>query len=131
MNKIDVNIEFIIELYNNDFQSQNYLSIGNLEGNYYEYRYEGVFYKGIYIKNNIGVFSFYKNNILFMGVTIDDNTYYMINEYLIGGNLSEKIKKGKLSEQQKIKIALQIDLALKYIHSKNILHCDVKSSNAF
>ena len=73
------------------------------------------------------------NIVLFMGVTINDNIYYMINEYLIGGNLFEYIhvKKKKLSEQQKIKIALQIALALKYIHSRNILHCDVKSSNIF
>ena len=73
------------------------------------------------------------NILLFMGVTIDDNTYYMINEYLIGGNLYDymHIKRKKLNEQQKIKIALQIALALKYIHSQNILHCDLKSSNVF
>ena len=56
------NIEFIIELYNNNFQSQNSLAIGNIEGEYEPYRYEGVFSKGINIKNNLGVFIYYKSN---------------------------------------------------------------------
>ena len=73
------------------------------------------------------------NILLFMGVSVDNNTYYMINEYLPGGTLSHylHIVKGNLTEKQKIKIALQLALAIKYIHSKNIMHCDIKSENVF
>ena len=73
------------------------------------------------------------NIVLFMGVTIDDNLYYMISEYVEGGSLNKYIhsKKNYLTEPQKIKISLQIALAIKYIHSKNILHCDLKSENIF
>ena len=73
------------------------------------------------------------NIVLFMGVAIDDDLYYMLSEYVSKGSLNEYIhkKKNYLTEQQKIKIALQIALAIKYIHSKNILHCDLKSDNIF
>ena len=75
------------------------------------------------------------NILLFMGVTIDNNTYYMITEYLPSGSLheylhlSKKNKNNPLTYKQKIKIALQIAIAVKYIHSRQILHCDLKSGN--
>ena len=75
------------------------------------------------------------NIVLFMGVTIDNNTYYMITEYLPPGSLheylhlSKKNKKQPLTDKQKIKIAFQIAIAVQYIHSRQILHCDLKSAN--
>ena len=76
------------------------------------------------------------NILLFMGVTIHNNTYYMITEYLPSGSLHEflhsnkkKEKKQTLTDKQKIKIALQIAIAVQYIHSRQILHCDLKSAN--
>ena len=60
-NNYNNNFEFIIELYDNNFNSKKTLTIGNIEDNYFPYRYEGVFYKGIYIKSNIGAFLFYKS----------------------------------------------------------------------
>ena len=99
-----------------------------------------------YIKNNILSNKFineiniiasmrHPNILLFMGVTIDNNTYYMITEYLPSGSLheylhlSKKNRKNPLTDKQKIKIALQIAIAVKYIHSRQILHCDLKSAN--
>lgn len=99
-----------------------------------------------YIKNNILSNKFineiniiasmrHPNILLFMGVTIDNNTYYMITEYLPSGSLheylhlSKKNKKNPLTDKQKIKIALQIAIAVQYIHSRQILHCDLKSAN--
>ena len=71
------------------------------------------------------------NILLYMGTTIDENNYYMITEYLPKGSLYEYLhhKRKKLTEKQKIKIALQIAIAIQYIHSRKILHCDLKSSN--
>ena len=62
LNKNYGNYEFIIELYDNNFQSKNSLTIGNIEGDYSSYRYDGVFHKGIYLKNNIAAFIYYKSN---------------------------------------------------------------------
>ena len=99
-----------------------------------------------YIKNNMLSNKFineiniiasmrHPNILLFMGVTIDNNTYYMITEYLPNGSLheylhlSKKNQKNPLTYKQKLKIALQIAIAVKYIHSRQILHCDLKSAN--
>ena len=71
------------------------------------------------------------NILLYMGTTVDEDNYYMITEYLPKGSLYEylHIKKKFLTDKQKIKIAFQIAIAIQYIHSRNILHCDLKSSN--
>ena len=61
LNKNNNNFEFIIEIYDNNLELKNSLTIGNIEDDYFPYRYEGVFYKGIYIKSNIGAFMFYKS----------------------------------------------------------------------
>ena len=98
-----------------------------------------------YIKNNVLSNIFineiniiasmrHPNILLYMGVTIDNNNnYYMITEYLPQGSLHEylhkKNKKIPLTDKQKIKIALQIAIAVQYIHSRKILHCDLKSAN--
>ena len=101
-----------------------------------------------HIKNNLLSYKFineiniiasmrHPNILLFMGVTIDNNTYYMITEYLPSGSLHEylhlnknkQIKSNPLTDKQKIKIALQIAIAVQYIHSRQILHCDLKSAN--
>jgi len=37
--------------------------------------------------------------------------------------------KGKFSDYEQIHIAYEIAVALKYLHSRNIIHCDLKSSN--
>ena len=71
------------------------------------------------------------NILLYMGTTLDGNNYYMITEYLPKGSLYDYLhnKKKTLTEKQKIKIAFQIAIAIQYIHSRKILHCDLKSSN--
>ena len=71
------------------------------------------------------------NILLYMGTTVDNESYYMITEYLPMGSLEDYLHKrgGYLTDKQKIKIAFQIAIAIKYIHSRKILHCDLKSSN--
>ena len=71
------------------------------------------------------------NILLYMGTTIDEDIYYMITEYLPIGSLSDYLHKNKrkLTDKQKISIALQIAIAIQYIHSRKIFHCDLKSSN--
>ncbi|XP_062281003.1 serine/threonine-protein kinase Nek1-like [Scomber scombrus] len=59
---------------------------------------------------------------------------YIVMDYCEGGDLSKKIKsqEGKLfPEQQILDWFVQICLALKHIHDKNILHRDIKPQNIF
>lgn len=92
------------------------------------------------------------NIIFFMGVTFDeDNHYYMITEYSSKGSIFDLLhsntqgpsphasQAGAVSsshrgrvilEDSKIfKIIKEMALAIKYLHTKKILHCDLKSQN--
>lgn len=59
-----------------------------------------------------------------------NNTVYYSMEYLDGGSLDDLINcKKKLSEEETILYTKQIASALLFMHSKNMLHLDVKPSN--
>ena len=59
-----------------------------------------------------------------------DQYYLIIMEYISGGNLQSFIKKRrKLGEKTSKILFRQIIQALKYIHSKNIVHRDIKLEN--
>jgi len=65
-----------------------------------------------------------------------NNNLNIVMEYCDGGDLSlylkENIKTGKFLPEEKIwKIFIQICLGINYIHSKNILHRDLKTMNIF
>jgi len=66
-----------------------------------------------------------------MGASVDKDNYYMITEYLQRGTLFDliHIEKKILSDEMKIKIAFQIAIVIKYLHSRQVVHCDLKSSN--
>jgi len=66
-----------------------------------------------------------------MGMCIDDNEYDMVTEFLSGGSLFDYLhtKNGKLSEEQILEIMMDVALGMSYLHGKNVLHCDLKSSN--
>lgn len=55
----------------------------------------------------------------------------MISEYIPKGSLFDflHVKKNTLSETEQLMIAYEIAIAVKYLHSRKILHCDLKSSN--
>ena len=60
----------------------------------------------------------------------ENNTAYIIMEYLDGENLAEYVKKrGNLGENEVIKIMIKICEAVKIIHKQNIIHRDLKPSN--
>jgi serine/threonine protein kinase len=71
------------------------------------------------------------NIVLYMGASIEKDNYYMITEYLPRGSLFDYIHRdrGKITEREQINIAYEIAVALKYLHSRNVIHCDLKSSN--
>jgi NIMA (never in mitosis gene a)-related kinase len=67
---------------------------------------------------------------------VESNNLNIIMEYCDGGDLSNylniQMKTGKVMSEEKIwKFFIQICLALTYIHSKKILHRDLKALNIF
>ncbi|KAI3804753.1 hypothetical protein L1987_26546 [Smallanthus sonchifolius] len=76
-----------------------------------------------------------KNVIKYMGFDInyDDNkpTYNLFMEYATGGTISDVIKKqgGSLDESLIRSYTYQILLGLDYLHSNNLVHCDIKCQN--
>lgn len=61
---------------------------------------------------------------------IEGDIYYIVMEYVKGETLKNYInKKGRLSEQETIKITRQVAEALKHAHNNNIIHRDIKPHN--
>lgn len=72
--------------------------------------------------NIVRVHSFFQEN----------NTAYMVMEYLEGQNLAEYLAKvGKVTAPDAVALFLPILEALDYIHQKNILHRDIKPANIY
>lgn len=61
---------------------------------------------------------------------IEDDIYYIVMEYVKGETLKKYInRKGRLTEQETIKISMQVAEGLKHAHSNNIVHRDIKPHN--
>ena len=92
------------------------------------------------IKNEINVLKElnHPNIILLKNAEISEDRKYLsvFTEYADGGNLQMKLNehiksKEYFEESTLLDWLMQICLALKYIHNKNILHRDIKPSNIF
>ncbi|CAD8119762.1 unnamed protein product [Paramecium sonneborni] len=60
----------------------------------------------------------------------DSNNYYLITEYLCGGELFERIKKmNSFSEKRASDLMRQILMAVVYCHDQKIVHRDLKPEN--
>jgi serine/threonine protein kinase len=58
----------------------------------------------------------------------------MITEYMPGGSLFDLIHKTEnssklLTEERILNICEDVALGMNYLHSRKVLHCDLKSSN--
>ena len=59
-----------------------------------------------------------------------ENTYYIVMEYVDGSTLKEYItSKGSIGWKEAVKIAIQICSAIEHAHSKQIIHRDIKPQN--
>ena len=73
----------------------------------------------------------HRNVVLYMGVCLDESSYMIITEYMDNGSLCNLIhdKKIKLPIERIVEIIIDVAQAMVYLHAKQIMHCDLKSSN--
>ncbi|CAD8206359.1 unnamed protein product [Paramecium octaurelia] len=76
--------------------------------------------KNLYHPNIVKLYELYQ----------DSNNYYLITEYLSGGELFERIKKmNSFTEKRASDLMRQILMAIVYCHEKKIVHRDLKPEN--
>ncbi|MFC1479729.1 protein kinase, partial [Planctomycetota bacterium] len=60
----------------------------------------------------------------------DDGIYYLSMEFIQGENIQELLdKKGKLTTEESVIIVSEVCKALKFAHTKSIIHSDIKPQN--
>src|SRR3954468_14924198 len=59
----------------------------------------------------------------------ENGSYYMAMEYVPGGTLRDRIRKGPLSPIEAAAIAIQVAQALKTAHALGTIHRDIKPQN--
>ncbi|KAF0478668.1 kinase-like protein [Gigaspora margarita] len=69
--------------------------------------------------------------IKFYGISLDkkEKTCYLVMEFANNETLREYLQKNKLEWPEKIHLASQISEGMSYLHSIEIIHCDLHTSN--
>ncbi|MCM1291467.1 MAG: protein kinase [Prevotella sp.] len=114
------------EFYMGDINGRNgsQVTSGNKEGMVQDYRK-----KFVREAKNLGDVN-HEHIINVMEVFEANNTVYYAMQYIEGGSLDDRIKKlGKLSEKETITMTLKMADALSALHSRGMLHLDIKPSN--
>ena len=104
---------------------ENTIVIGSKKNGTFSY------YKGKFIKEAISLSKLNHPNIVKVVEQFEaNNTAYYVMEFIAGGSLDKKIAScGKLNEEQIINYTRQIGAALQFMHSKHMLHLDLKPKN--
>jgi len=70
------------------------------------------------------------NIVQLMGLCTETGDIYIVTEFVGGGNLRQILKsKQELTWERRLGFALDIALAMTYLHHKDIMHRDLKSAN--
>jgi len=72
----------------------------------------------------------HRNIVKFINTYVFENQFYTVMECALGGELNTYLEKQKyLSEFEARRIFKQLHEAVKYIHSKDVVHRDLKPNN--
>ena len=87
--------------------------------------------KGKFIEEAKSIRKLHHNGIVRVSDVFEENgTAYYVMDYIEGRSLKEIVEaKGKLSETEALRYIRQVSDTLKYVHSKNMLHLDIKPGN--
>lgn len=71
------------------------------------------------------------NIIKLYEIVQSEDTYYIVTEYCDGGTLTDYLNKHKRAKGEKFakEVMTKLLSAVKYLHSKNIIHRDLKLDN--
>ena len=58
-----------------------------------------------------------------------EGTHFLVLELVEGETLADRLKQGRISTEQALKLALQIAGALEFAHGKSVIHRDLKPAN--
>jgi serine/threonine protein kinase len=59
----------------------------------------------------------------------DGDTYYLVMEYLPGGSLGDRLRRGPVPASEAVQIIAELCAALEYAHRQGVVHCDLKPAN--
>ena len=71
----------------------------------------------------------HKNIITVTDVFEENGTAYYVMEHIDGGSLADKVRGGALPESVAVRYIRQVAEALDFVHSKRMMHLDVKPAN--
>ncbi len=71
----------------------------------------------------------HKHIVRIIDIFEENGTAYYVMEFVDGGSLSDKVKEGALPETVAVRYIRQIASALDYVHSKRMMHLDIKPAN--
>ena len=118
--------EFFMQEHCNRSDGSSDVSIGSLGSRRLVERFRQKFIKEarmIATFHNVHIISIYD-------VFEENNTAYYVMEYVDGGSLADKVSvNGPLCEETAISYVRQIADALAEVHSRNLLHLDIKPAN--
>ncbi len=60
---------------------------------------------------------------------VEQGRHYLVLEYLLGGDLHERVRKGVFSVNDVVEIAVAVSHALHYAFGRNVIHRDIKPAN--
>lgn len=71
------------------------------------------------------------NIVQFIGIAVHEGALFIITEYVDNGNLRKFLKDPKISMPWAMRVNLAHDIAcaMAYLHSRNVIHRDLKSKN--